>query len=240
MLGTAILAKSMVIGDLSESGQISKVEPLTASFPIPKDGNITADVTIMGIGFKWCSSITPTKEQFLSGKYTWSRDGQSISSDFRNFSVTAEATGAYLVQSGDDYFIVSTVTENEIGTLPKTGLYYSTTVANEGNLGGQVTLDFGATIHPIDPKYLPGVCLPVVEITSAEYPTDSTLVTLSETENMAFDKAALEGIPCVVKLTFNGMSYAICCWYLNGSYAGFVGDQQFAFFIDNSRWTMGG
>lgn len=44
------------------------------------------------------------------------------------------------------------------------------------------------TIHPIDPKFLPGVCLPVVEITSAEYPTDG-IVELSAEEITQIDNA---------------------------------------------------
>lgn len=57
------------------------------------------------------------------------------------------------------------------------------------------------TIHPIDPKYLPGVCLPVVEI--ADY------TALTEAECAALDKAESNNAPIVVKFNFNGID--ICC-----------------------------
>lgn len=60
------------------------------------------------------------------------------------------------------------------------------------------------TIHPIDPKFIPGAVLPVVEITSAQYAYDSdgNVVTteLSETESAQLTAAAKTGLPCVVKL----------------------------------------
>jgi hypothetical protein len=54
----------------------------------------------------------------------------------------------------------------------------------------------GETIHPIDPKYLPGVCLPVVEI------TDVSNITTEESAKLT----ACIGMPCVIKFgTFSGL-----------------------------------
>lgn len=55
------------------------------------------------------------------------------------------------------------------------------------------------TIHPIDPKYLPGVCLPVVEL-STEIPIDGTEVTLSTEEGTLLTKACESGIPVCMKI----------------------------------------
>lgn len=63
----------------------------------------------------------------------------------------------------------------------------------------------GETIHPIDPKFLPGVCLPVVEL---ETELSKTEVELSEN-----DVAKLEAIdhlsPFVLKGHFGGYYLAV-------------------------------
>lgn len=75
------------------------------------------------------------------------------------------------------------------------GLYFGT---NEIMYPASLTTE---TIHPIDPKYLPGVCLPVVEI--ADY------TELTEAECAALDKVASKNSPLVVKFNFDGID--ICC-----------------------------
>ena len=59
-----------------------------------------------------------------------------------------------------------------------------------------ISVDFGETITPIDPKYLPGVCLPVVELTTQ--PTAEG-APLTEAEVNAF--RSVGDFPCVVKFT---------------------------------------
>lgn len=49
-------------------------------------------------------------------------------------------------------------------------------------------VEFATTTTPIKPEYLPGVCLPVVEITSAEYP-QSGIVVLSAEERERINNA---------------------------------------------------
>lgn len=69
------------------------------------------------------------------------------------------------------------------------------------SLHGELT----AVIHPIDPKYLPGVCLPVVELS-----TEPTVegATLTKSESALMD--ALSGAPCIIKFPYNGMT-TYCC-----------------------------
>lgn len=143
-----------------KNGGAGYSEHLTASFVIPAPEDVTTDVTLMATGFKWFSSATPTKEEFLSGKLTATKDGYSDSMAISKLehSVVAEATGAYCVRVEHLNYIVSTVTENELGTLPKPGIYYSSTPLidkpEEHLIGVKYTFDFGERIHPIDPKYL--------------------------------------------------------------------------------------
>lgn len=54
------------------------------------------------------------------------------------------------------------------------------------------------TIHPIDPKYLPGVCLPVVELSTA-IPIDGTEVEFSTDESAKLTNAANLELPVCVK-----------------------------------------
>ena len=64
----------------------------------------------------------------------------------------------------------------------------------------------GETIVPIDPKYLPGVCLPVVELETA---VTSTPAALSEEDGAQMD--TLNGEPAVLKLVaiVNGAEWAL-------------------------------
>ena len=68
------------------------------------------------------------------------------------------------------------------------------------------------TIHPIDPKYLPGVCLPVVvlsEETSSKVDLDG-LAALTAEEGAAFDAALEMASPVVLNMTFDGVArYAV-------------------------------
>ena len=58
----------------------------------------------------------------------------------------------------------------------------------------------------IDPKYLPGVCLPVVELTTMIPISESSNVgseaSLSDVENNALNNAV--GLPCVIKCSVGG------------------------------------
>ena len=93
------------------------------------------------------------------------------------------------------------------------------------------------TITPIDPKYLPGVCMPVVEITSAEYPFSGDTVALSAEESAKFAAAAETGLPVVIKLTLNSMS--LTAQYMSGLYMGNLGDGTLSFALSENGWVMG-
>lgn len=61
---------------------------------------------------------------------------------------------------------------------------------------GDITGYFTETIHPIDPKFIPGAVLPVVELTTE--PTEKG-APLTEAESAMMDEAAAKGMPAVIK-----------------------------------------
>ena len=63
-------------------------------------------------------------------------------------------------------------------------------------------IEFAETIHTIDPKFLPGVCLPVVELSTAVGGA------LTEAESAKLNEVAATGLPCVIRFTFEGMQMA--------------------------------
>lgn len=112
-------------------------------------------------------------------------------------------------------------------------------VAVDQNGGSFIKITTPETIHPIDPKFLPGVCLPVVEIASAPYPESGT-VELSAEESAKLDAAVAEGFPVVVKMTMFGMPVAVVCTYLGGEMLnGFVVENSIGFAKDDTVWKMG-
>lgn len=56
------------------------------------------------------------------------------------------------------------------------------------------------TIHTIDPKFLPGAVLPVVEL-ETEISISESAIALSQTDSVALDNALASNLPCVVTLT---------------------------------------
>ena len=77
------------------------------------------------------------------------------------------------------------------------------------------------TIHPIDQKYLPGVCLPVLELseeTCLAIMADSSGagVQVTASEEAFFREVLAENVPCVVKASLSGVgalvgTYNVAC-----------------------------
>lgn len=77
------------------------------------------------------------------------------------------------------------------------------------------------TITPIDPKYLPGVCLPVVELSTEVQYGDMT--SLSPEENAALTAAAEGGLPIVIGFNWNGVKIrGVGCLMDGGEESGYV------------------
>lgn len=217
---TGNYAANKALKILRGSGAVGYTEPITASFVVPASGNVTPDVELLGGSFKWFSSAMPTQEEFFAGTLTvGGEDGAthefSMSAPSLDATVTATATGAYCVRLHDMFFIVSTVLENEIGTLPKTGMYYSTHSLNgvfHWEDGALITFDFGETIHPIDQKYLPGVYMPVVE--SGLTLELNTEYALPDALTAALDAAAESKTPIVFGFVYKEFEFLVPMCYV--------------------------
>lgn len=101
-----------------------------------------------------------------------------------------------------------------------------------------VTISTPETITPISDKYLPGVCLPVVEITSAEYSMENA-VELSAKESAQFTAAAEASLPVVVKFTLGSLPISVLAQFVGGAYIANMGDGMFNFGPSESGWAMG-
>lgn len=157
--------------------------------------------------------IEPSKVLTYDGKgETFAHNGHSyakITSDAYDLtkvkSITVSLGGEYVTLSGDA-LAVSHDDEMGYDVLSATymGMTLPAVIAVEGlslcvyddEIGYVTRIEFTETIHPIDPKYLPGVCLPVVEI------ADVTAITA--TESAAITAAAENGLPCVLKWFSDG------------------------------------
>lgn len=116
---------------------------------------------------------------------------------------------------------------------------------------GFITLDMGnisisvtcvnETVHPIDPKYLPGVCLPMVEISTI--PAGVAPVTLTAEESAVLEDLAATKLPIVLQLNGNDVIVTCVSGYTNmfGSdgFLGFLGGASFIVMKDeNGAWIM--
>lgn len=145
MLGTAILAKSMVIAELSESGQVGYVEPGKV---FTYDGNESAEfIDLNGLrlvhlsdGVFDLSKIKRIKCEFASvGQEFEFVEGDFTLIDYNEFKAVQVSLGN---QSAPAVF-----------AHPAGGLYgYA-----QPGFGYLSYVEFAETVHPIDQKYIPPV-----------------------------------------------------------------------------------
>lgn len=130
----------------------------------------------------------------------------------------------------DDPFAVMVATDGEQWLV----------VCADKNGGTHMTISEAETVHTIDPKYISGVTLPFVEITSAEYPIGTGAVTLSADEAAQFDRATATGLPAVIKCNFAGAPVVGTSVVSMGAYMIPVGDGMLMFTSNgNGGWQMG-
>lgn len=120
-------------------------------------------------------------------------------------------------------------------------------VINDPTLKTEHTIGFIAvteTIHPISDKYLPGVCLPVVELETAI----GEMAPLSEADSAKLNKAAATGLPIVCKCTLDTIPYTLVCNLIqppidsgNGAvYVTVIGSTGFQVMTQDGTNWMGG
>ena len=93
------------------------------------------------------------------------------------------------------------------------------------------------TIHPIDQKYLPGVCLEMIELTS-EIPINAKdIPPLTAEESAVLSTAAAKGLPVIIKFNLNGNATTMLCTLIDGMFIGYVHPMTFvAQPIDDALW----
>lgn len=85
---------------------------------------------------------------------------------------------------------------------------------SDGTMYTASVIEVTKTIHPIDPKFLPGVCLPVVEISEETVSTafaNGGIAVLTGNETEKIMDAADAKVPIIVKLTMGNMGGASVC-----------------------------
>lgn len=109
-------------------------------------------------------------------------------SEVGSISVNLDGTG--------DSCIVCVIYSSENIFNVKPGLYVMCYSDNDTYVS---YIEFAETIHPIDPKYLPGVCLPVVELSTVA--TNGAV--FSEADNVKLTTAKEKGTPAVISCTID-------------------------------------
>lgn len=99
------------------------------------------------------------------------------------------------------------------------------------------SIEFAETIVPIDQKYLPGVCLPVVEL-STEPTTEGAVLTAEESAKL--DKVAALKLPIIVKFNLAGDQMAMTAMWHDGANAFMIlmGYSAFTITKDSDTWLF--
>lgn len=186
MLGTAILAKSMVIDELSESGQVGHVEPGKV---YTYDGNLenAEGMTIVDeIIFAQIATGEFDLNKVARAELVYY--GQSVALTSADMQVTTDADGTQkLIATVAGITLPGIVCKDDKLFVFSMGEHHVKTV------------EFAETIHPIKPKFIPGAVLPVVELSTAVGEA------LTEAENAKLNEVAATGLPCVICFTIEGM-----------------------------------
>ena len=183
------------------------------SYSMTFDGNTEGKVTIPlmnGVSFVKVSNKVLSKEELLGATYV-SFDGKTIVIAEKNIfdnSAVGATTQFYGVMA-DNMTDAPTIVSCKACTIDFGG--FPLTVPSDGTyfiymmmgIAMYVSSLSNETIVPIDQKYLPGVCLPVVELTT-EFSLDGAEVALTEAESKNMDKAAKASLPIVVSGMFAG------------------------------------
>lgn len=123
-------------------------------------------------------------------------DGTVETSDVMKLEVIEETTGfVVLGWNGTQVIFAASVSvdlEGNDASVEK-GTYFAANVVGLENTYVSA-VELKETIHPIDPKFLPGVCLPVVELST----TVANKATFTDAENAALSEAFNTKLPFVV------------------------------------------
>lgn len=159
------------------------------------------------------SDLTPAREALDGAKITFFSPGLDVESMTLSFpaeNVVNETGVSLYYDDGGDIIVVLEMADGSA----EPGVYWQSYAVIQTWLGSYIIVEY-QTIHTIDPKYLPGVCLPVVEI------ADFNAIT--ETESSAISAAAEKKMPCVFVNTNPAAYMAAVLVFAEGD-----GTQQYA------------
>ena len=148
VIQTAALAASMIEDNLTKSGKIGRTEQNVFRF----DGNTEGKASLGDLVL--VSAKTPDLLTFVRATGVMGGVNVEITADSLTFE-TSEGESTSNFAFFNDIPIFATVVGSDVEQLPN-GLYLFSN--DEGYIS---YIEFAETIHPIDQKYLPGVCLPV-------------------------------------------------------------------------------
>ena len=163
------------------------------------DGNAEETQEIGGITYAKIADTAPDLHNVTKAVYT-APNGSTI--EYSSEKLTVEDLG-----SGQIIKASLGSTTGTVIILDQSGLW----VYAQPGFGYCSYVEFAETIVPIDQKYLPGVCLPVVELSAdtmtAIFTSGSANATAEEASVIISAKNAL--VPLCVRGNFNGMVFAV-------------------------------
>lgn len=179
------------------------------------DGNLYVKVSDKKIDLRMVTSIALTYETVP----------HTVKPDYLGFFDEAGNQMIYL----DDQlniFVISMQGDEESGLAE--GVYFR---ANDDTYVSQIALE---TIVPIDQKYLPGVCLPVVELTGCalgEAITDETVIT-------ALNKCYAESPVIIGSIMTEGVTYLVFNKFVGMGFVASLMGGSISLVVSDGNWTL--
>ena len=197
------LAAAKAREELEKSGAVGRIDPavFVATLPVANntDGSLPYINLVAGERYNVHMRIDSLGEGegTLTAKAIEMADETAVCiGDMTLFGADGESTG-------EEFLIMAVTGPAGSGTF----VVLSDTLAAAGSGGGTFTIEKAETIHPIDPKFIPGAVLPVVELSHAES------LTAEEQAQLTYHAERAE--PIIVKVVVDGLTVAsFVCEYL--------------------------
>lgn len=138
------------------------------------------------------------------------------------------AVGMIALGSNAPYVVV--VTDTASSPIPETGLY---TIMVGGSFWIS-SVEFAETIVPFDQKYLPGVCLPVVDLTGCalgEAITDETVIT-------ALNKCYAESPVIIGSIMTEGVTNLVFNRFVGMGFIASLMGGSISLVVSDGNWTL--
>lgn len=179
------------INAMQKNGGMGRTEKTVLTY----DGNdYGKDFVLMNSGFfvRIADVIDPTTIKEVTGV----SDGteMTISADTLNVEKSIHDNGSVIYGVYYDEILFIVILSESIGEGMSAGTY----VLSMPNKQMYVSRIECETIHPIDPKFIPGAVLPVVELETV-LKEDGTGVALSESDCSVMNEVSATGMPFVLK-----------------------------------------